>query len=153
MKIEVIERLKVTLVTQEGTRLKPYLDCCGQYWRNCTCKEKGKLTIGNGRNLDDNGIRISESIIMRDNDINDVVEGLNIAIPWINNLDDARQYVLLNMGFNLGVHGLLVWTNFLTMIKGGDYKKASEHMMGQKWARQVGPRAEYLAKVMETGQF
>lgn len=43
------------LIRHEGERLKPYMDCCGKSWRDCQCIDKGKLTIGVGRNLADVG--------------------------------------------------------------------------------------------------
>lgn len=50
-------KLEKDLIRDEGLRLKPY---------HCTA---GKLTIGYGRNLDDNGISEEEALSMLRNDI------------------------------------------------------------------------------------
>ncbi len=131
--------LKSELVRDEGVRLKPY---------RCTA---GKLTIGVGRNLEDRGITTREAQMLLENDIADVVLELRAAIPWIDELSDARQRVLVNMGFNLGVPGLLKFKNTLAMIRNHQYVEASKAMLDSKWAKQVGDRATRLAKMMKDG--
>ena len=36
-------------------------------------------------------------------------------------------------------------------LEEGDYKRASQEMLDSRWARQVGQRAEDLARMMEEG--
>lgn len=93
--------------------------------------------------------------------ISDIVEHqaeLRAAIPWMEKLDPARQRVLDNMAFNMGVgkpggsKGLLGFRNTLAMIERGDYAQAADAMLGSLWARQVGARAKRLAATMRTGQ-
>jgi lysozyme len=124
----------------EGERLKPY---------RCTA---GKLTIGVGRNLDDRGISAAESAYLLGNDIDHHWRELVKALPWVEQLDEVRQRVLLDMAFNLGIGGLLGFKNTLATIKGGNYRKAGEMMLDSKWAGQVGQRADRLAVMMATGK-
>lgn len=124
----------------EGERLKPYRDTVG------------KLTIGVGRNLDDRGLTRDESAMLLGNDIKAVETDLIRALPWVAQLDDVRQRVLLDMAFNLGVPGLLGFKRTLATIQAGDYEKAAAMMLDSKWAGQVGQRAERLSRMMFSGQ-
>lgn len=123
----------------EGVRLKPY---------RCTA---GFLTIGVGRNLEARGITSEEADVLLRNDVVDVIAGLAMELPWIWELSDVRQRVLVDMAFNLGVEGLLQFKNTLAAIQAGDYKRAAAMMLDSRWASQVGGRARRLARMMETG--
>jgi lysozyme len=85
------------------------------------------------------------------NDINDRVDALTRALPWFQNLDDARRGVLLNMAFQMGTAGLLGFKNTLERTRTGDYASAAAGMLQSKWATQTPERAARLAKQMETG--
>lgn len=124
----------------EGERLKPY---------RCTA---GKLTIGIGRNLEDRGITADESAYLLGNDIDGFYAAIERELPWVQNLDEVRQRVLLDMAFNLGLAGLLGFKNTLATIKAGDYQKAAAMMLDSKWAGQVGQRAQRLSRMMSTGK-
>ena len=124
----------------EGERLKVY---------KCTA---GKLTIGVGRNLEDRGISVEESNMLLDNDLAAFQVELLRKLPWVADLDDVRQRVLIDMAFNLGISGLLTFKNTLAAIKRGDYEKAAPMMLDSKWATQVGKRAERLSTMMLTGK-
>lgn len=78
--------------------------------------------------------------------------------PWIEELDEVRQYVLGDMTFNLGIepfdnNGYKDWPIFLSQVKAGKYKEAAQNMRSTLWAKQVKGRAERLATMMETGQW
>jgi len=134
------DRLKKALVRHEGLRLKPY---------TCTAN---KLTIGVGRNIQDNGISEAEAMLLLENDIDAIVRDLNRALPWWQQLDEARREVLANMVFNMGIGTVLTFKNTLAAVRAGDYKKAAALMLQSKWATQVGNRAKELAAQMETGK-
>jgi lysozyme len=133
------ERLKDELIRDEGIRLKPYRDTVG------------KLTVGCGRNLDDDGISSEEALYLLENDIREVEEQLDEALPWWRKLSEPRQRVLLNMGFNLGVKGLLGFHHALTLTEEGRYDEAALAMLSSAWAVQVGARAHRLAQMMREG--
>ena len=67
----------------------------------------GKNTIGVGRNIDDRGITEDESDYLLSNDIDLCIEELKGVFPWFDSLSDARQRVLVNMCFNLGLSRLM----------------------------------------------
>jgi lysozyme len=127
------------LVRDEGRRLMPYVDTAG------------KITIGVGRNLTDLGISLGECAAMLDKDIARAELGLDHALPWWRELDGVRQRVLLNMAFNLGLVGLSSFRATLGAIKEARFTDAAAGMQASLWARQVGRRAERLARMMESG--
>lgn len=133
------------LIRDEDLRLKPY---------RCSA---GKLTIGIGRNLEGKGITREEAIYLVENDIGEVCAGLDRHLRWWRSLDPVRQRVLVNMGFNLGVDGLLPggekpgFPRTLELIEAGHYLEAAQAMLKSKWARQVGARAQRLALMMRDG--
>ena len=136
----MIELVK-QLIRHEGMKFKIY---------KCT---SGKNTIGCGRNLDDVGISKEEALLMLHNDIKKADEQVIKALPWTKNMDRVRYSVLVNMAFNIGIHGLLEFKNTLKLVEQGKYVEASKQMLISLWAKQVGNRAIELAKQMETGQY
>ena len=124
------------LLIDEGLRLKPY---------RCTA---GKLTIGVGRNLDDRGITEAEAMGMLDNDIKSFWGQLVVKLPWVMQAPEAIQEALVNMAFNLGVAGVLKFTQTLAHMQAGRYSSAAAEMLESTWAGQVGARAERLANVV-----
>lgn len=131
--------LKDQLIAHEGLRLKPYQDTVG------------KLTIGVGRNLDDAGISTHEAMLLLDHDIEAVEDDLDQRLPWWRGLSEARQLVLADMCFNLGIARLQGFKNTLAAIHAGDYEAAADGMLASKWAGQVGKRAHRLARMMREG--
>ncbi len=122
----------------EGLRLKPY---------ECTA---GKLSIGYGRNLDDNGISEVEANALLDNDLDSVCLRLESQDFWPS-LCAARQAVLMDMCFNLGWPRLSGFRKMLAALRIADYAGAAKEMEDSAWFRQVGKRAKTLQKIMLTG--
>lgn len=127
------------LLTDEGLKLKPYRDTVG------------KWTIGVGRNLDDVGISKSEAMMLLGADIDKVMAQLDEKLPWWRGMSEARQQVIANMAFNMGIETLLTFKNTLAAMKDGRYSEAANGMLASKWALQVGARAQRLAKMMREG--
>lgn len=140
------------LIDDEGIKKFPYLDCCGLPWRKCTCSNKGKLTIGIGRNLDDVGISENEAIGLQSNDVMKTTLELEKNFHWFGKLNTARRLVVLSMSFNMGISGLKEFHNMIKAIELGDFNQASIEMMHSAWSKQVKGRAIRLAAMMKTGQ-
>ena len=142
------------LVAHEGERLFPYVDCCGKSWRDCVCVAKGKLTIGVGRNIEDVGISQTESRYLLENDIGRVRAELDQALPWWRAMDDIRQQVLIDLGFNLGIltppgkAKLLTWGPTLELFRTGQYAAVADRISKFPWHKQVGARALALEAML-----
>ena len=139
--------LNQELRRDEGVKYVPY---------KCTA---GKDTVGVGHNLEAKPLPAGTEYPLTDeqvdkilaDDIAEVIKALNKNIPWWQSLTEARQRVLANMCFNLGIAGLMGFHRTLTAIKCGHYELAAANMLSSKWAEQVGARAKRLAKMMVTG--
>lgn len=149
---DVIEQLK----RHEGFRANVY---------KCTA---GHDTIGYGYNLDANPLALSnyEIVGFRKNGIGkeqaEVILKIHVAqietvliksFSWFESLNEARQAVLINMCFNMGLVGLMGFKNTLKMIETGDFEGAAKNMLKSKWATQVKGRATELSEQMKTGNF
>lgn len=113
----------------------------------------GKWTGGVGRNLSDRPFSDDEIALMLKNDIAMVERDLDRSLPWWRSLTDARQNVLANMCFNLGITRLLRFKNTLKAMQAHRYEAAAVGMLDSKWAKQVGQRAIRLAEMMRKGEF
>lgn len=134
-----IAELKAQLRSDEGERLKPYLDTMN------------KWTIGVGRNISDVGISATESDFLLTNDIQRVQAQLNQYLPWWSGLSDNRQLVFANMTFNLGMLNFMQFKKMLAECHAGNFAAAAVEMLDSEWAKQVGDRAHRLALLMEKG--
>lgn len=131
--------LKERIIRHEGLRLKPY---------RCTA---GKLTIGVGRNIEDNGISKEEADFMLMNDIAQCYKELQTNFPWSKDLSPRRQGVLVEMIFNLGIARFSKFKNMLSACQFGDFEKAASEALNSSWHTQVGKRAETLANILKEG--
>ena len=147
---EIVNRL----LLEEGMILKPY---------KCPA---GFLTIGVGRNLETNpltpkelqrvgdvtkGITPDEAIFLLKNDIMRCQDELTKNISWFYQLDDERQYALLDMCFNMGIKKLLGFKKMLNAMFIGDWRGAAKECLNSKYALDVGKRAVRIARLIETG--
>ena len=129
------------IIRDEGCRLRVYKD------------SRGIETIGVGRNLRDKGLSQAEAEALLANDLLESTAAVMSDIPCAFRLDEIRRAVLVNMAFNLGIGGLLKFTRMLTAVEAGDYDRAASEMMDSTWAKQVGQRADRLARQMQTGEW
>jgi lysozyme len=132
------------LEDEEGRVTHAYQDSLG-YW-----------TIGVGRLIDKRkggGLTDEEIDFLLANDIKRKTTEVAKALPWLGQLNGARQAVLVGMAFQLGTEGLLAFKNTLGKIQAGDYQAAADNMLLSKWATQTPERAKRMAKQMETGEW
>ena len=134
---KLIEQLKV----HEGVKLKPY---------KCSA---GKLTIGVGRNIQDNGITMEEAEYFLQNDIAEARSQLLHAFPWMGDFNDARISAMINFTFNVGIGTVKKFENTLSYMQSGEWNKAADEMMDSRWARQVGNRAIEVTEQIRTGKW
>lgn len=87
-----------------------------------------------------------------DADIKAAGAALDSHLSWWRSLSDLRQDCLLDMTFNMGVHGLLGFNAFLAFVRNGSYVAAADDLAKTKWAGQVLRRANRIIAQMRTGQ-
>ena len=132
---ELLERVK----KHEGFSSKPY---------KCPA---GKLTIAYGRNIEDNGITKDEAEYLLINDLTGSMDELLKNFPWVDTMSIRRQYVLVEMVFNMGIAKFKQFKKMIEYCRIGDYEKAAEQALDSAWHKQVGKRAETLAKILKEG--
>lgn len=148
---KMIERVK----KHEGFRDKPYKDTVG------------KVTIGYGRNIEDNPFSVEElcalfkgvewhskkdaedwaEILMR-SDLENVESELNASLAMWPQCTKEQQTVLIDLGFNIGVPSLLSFKNMLSAIDNEDPVTAAYELLNSKYARQVKTRAVDNARIL-----
>jgi lysozyme len=150
------------LILHEGLRLKPYR-CTGN-----------KLTIGVGRNYEDNpltppeqiklfgkampqkelyeslakGITREQAIFLLERDIQNSTRDAKSLVPNFDSLSEQRRFVLIDMALNMGRSSLATFRNTLRMINEEKFADASVNMLKSKWAKQVKDRAKRLSIMM-----
>ena len=135
-----LPKLEEQLIKHEGLVLGMYKDSVGV------------LTIGVGRNLEHTGLRNeAEAKFLLRSDLVAIRAELERAIPWLSDLSEARQHVLMDMAFNLGVSGLMKFEKTLRHVANGNYAAASVEMLRSRWSRQVHQRSVTLSEMMARG--
>lgn len=134
-----LTKSETQLERDEGYRQHPYRD------------SKGILTIGIGFNLEADGLSLDESRLVLKYRLWKRYLALITALPWVKYLDDARQGVLLNMAYNMGVTDVLTFRTLLPLIQAGQWDKAADDMASTEWHKEVGARAVRLEQQMRTG--
>ena len=140
-----IEKL---LIKHEGMRLLPY---------KCTA---GKWTWGVGRNFENNpltskeqlfllnnGITEKTAMYLLQNDIKRVEAELKVLVPSFLFQSHARQMVLIDMCFQLGVWRFGQFKKMLAAIEDDDHAEVAIQMKDSRWARQVPNRAHELCEM------
>lgn len=110
----------------------------------------GKISIGYGRNLEQNPITEAEAEFMLFNDIRRAEQQAK-KLAYYQDLSANRKAVIINMVFNLGFSGVCRFRKMEAALLEHDYATAAEEMLNSKWARQVGDRADRLAEQMRSG--
>jgi lysozyme len=132
--MSALEQIKI----DEGFRGKPY---------KCTA---GKVTIGFGRNLDDNPLTRAEAEFLLNNDLKKVAKQAS-RFGFYQKLNTTRRAVIINMIFNLGLSRFSQFKKMISALESNDYAEAATQMLDSKWAKQVGDRAIRLSKEMRQG--
>ena len=153
---KMIERVK----KHEGFSEKPYTDTVG------------KVTIGYGRNIEDNPFSVEElcalfkgvewhskkdaedwaEMLMR-SDLENVESELNASLAMWPQCTKDQQTVLIDLGFNIGIGGLLSFKGMLEAIDNEEPTIAAYELLNSKYARQTKTRAIDNARLLaETNQ-
>lgn len=134
-----LKKLREELWHDEGYREKLYKDSLDIQ------------TIGVGFNLQDPGLYPEEIEFIYQNRVTKAIGDLDRALPWWVTLSEARQRVLVNMCYNMGLKRLLGFHHMLDAAWAGNFETAAEEMRNSAWFDQVGPRAVRLKETFRTG--
>jgi lysozyme len=133
---EIVDSAIIQIVKDEGFRPKPYKDTVGVW------------TIGHGLTyLTPEESRLIVSVRIHDT----YLPAARRLFPNFDDLTEKRRKVLINMCFNLGETRLKMFVRFRKRVLAEDYNLAADEMLDSKWARQVGHRAQRLAREMRIG--
>lgn len=135
----IMAMAQALLTMQEGCKLFPY---------RCPA---GKLTIGVGHNLDDNGITHKEALYILKNDIKECEADLaKLLFPHqFYSFPEDIQLVLISMRFQLGRKGFRSFKKMIWAFKSEDYSEAIAQMKDSKWYGQVPNRANELIAMVQ----
>lgn len=123
-----------SIMKHEGLRLELYKDTVG------------KLTIGYGHNVEDNGISRDVAALILQEDMDDaVLDCETVYGEGFRDLSDERRAVLYEMCFQLGRSRFAGFAQMLAKSIGGDHVGAANEMLASRWAQQVPKRAKELA--------
>lgn len=140
----MIERAEKMIQRHEGLRHFVYMCPAGKY------------TIGYGRNIDPaggKGISTKEAEYLLQNDLSRICTHLTKAYPIFHDFNEARQTVLISMGYILGVHGLMKFKRMLKALAHRSYETAADELIDSLMAKQLPERSKELAYMLSTGKF
>ena len=129
---ELIKQIK----EHEGLVLKPY---------KCPV---GKLTIGYGHNLEDNGLSKTACEFILFEDINEAKKNLYAVFTrkFYESLSDNQKIALIDMMFNLGLSRFLTFKKFIQAVKNKDFMKASAEIINSRAYQQNKSRYKKLSE-------
>lgn len=137
-----VKLLEQELSTDEGNIPHAYED------------DRGYLTIGIGRLIDSRkGGRLSpdEIMLLFNNDVASHSAAIYQALPWAATLSDARQRALINMCFQMGIQGVLLFPDMLAAMEKGDFTAAASAALDSDWAKETPNRAQRVAAMIRLG--
>lgn len=127
--------------TAEALRLTAYQD------------SRGVWTIGYGRNLQVLRISKEQAEQWFNEDMQQAITAAQ-SFPEYTYLDtDARQNAFIEMVFNMGASKVRGFKKMLAAIRLRGWASVADEALDSDWAKQVGNRAQVLAKMLETGEF
>jgi lysozyme len=144
--MNAVQLCTARLTVEEGVRRKAYDDSTG---KTVTCKPAGNLSIGVGINLEV-GLDDDEIAWLTSHRLG-IVEISLAQRSFYQGLDDVRRSVLLEIGFNAGVPGLLGFRNMLQAVDARNWPRAHDELLDSDAARQLPARYSRLAMFLLTG--
>lgn len=142
-----LDHFRRHLIWAEDRRSKLYDDKTGE---EIVLPSGGKITGGVGWNFSDRGIPPLVIDQLLEIAINDVVSEVNGFGYWAK-LNDARQLVVADMLYNLGMQRFRRFVDFNAAMESGDYDAAADEMVDSDWYKQVKRRAVKLVAAMRSG--
>lgn len=111
----------------------------------------GVLTIGFGRNIQENGISKEEAELLLRNDLNRVWQEALTLFPEMESWTPNRRLAIIDMMFNLGLTKFRKFVNTIKYIKSGNWDLAAQNASKSLWYTQVGKRSKQIVKMIKEG--
>jgi GH24 family phage-related lysozyme (muramidase) len=163
-----MDNIKAWIEHWEGRRNQAYDDATSRPITPGSAVE-GHPTVGVGFNLDATGaqaaiealgldydqVRSGEQTLtddqidaLLDQTVNGAIQGAQQVIQNFDALPDDKQVVIVDMVFNLGVHGFSQFVHAIQAVNNQDWPTAAQQMQQSAWFRQVGARASADVNLM-----
>ena len=150
MKQELLTKVYNRLKEKEGFRDQPYR-CPTGHW-----------TIGYGHNLEgdkvnyhwineEKKISVKDAEFLLSQDVAEAIGNLRRVFSKFNDFSEKRQIALIDMMFNMGMATFLEFVKMIYSIEIDDWQGAAWHALDSTYAKQVGPRAVEVAKMLKEG--
>ena len=129
---ELLDQIK----EHEGLKLFPY---------KCPA---GKLTIGYGHNLQDNGLSKSACEYILYDDIDEAKRNLKTIFgnEFFESLNDSKKIALIDMMFNLGMVKFLTFKRFIFAVETQNWENASYEIIHSRAYEQNKKRYKKLSE-------
>jgi len=121
-----------SILVHEGFRSEPYPDPIHGWY---------KPTFGHGLTY----IELEESKQLVENRVVMIRRELEKAKPVFKDLTPTRQDALIEMGFQMGMRGLLGFNRMWDAIEAGDFQTAHNEALDSLWSLQTPNRARRVA--------
>jgi lysozyme len=118
----MLDRIMKRSKEKEGTGLKLY---------RCT---EGKLTIGHGRNIEENGITLEEAEYLLRNDIENAIDSL-IKIFKNQIFQASTVEAFVDMIINMGETKFRGFVNMISAAKAKNWEETAKEAIDSKWYR------------------
>jgi lysozyme len=129
---ELLQQIK----EHEGLKLKLY---------QCPA---GKISIGYGHNIQDNGLSKTACEFILFEDINEAKKNLYgvFTRKFFESLSNSQKIALIDMMFNLGLSRFLTFKKFIQAVKNKDFIKASAEIINSRAYQQNKSRYKKLSE-------
>lgn len=142
--VQIVTKL---LEDDEGKRNRLYDDLTGETY--IKGKEvKGKLTIGIGHNIEDNGL--SDEVVRHifREDLEDATNACFSLFQNWNTITVNRRAAIASMMFNLGLGKFGGFRRMIAAVRSEDWQMAAAECLDSDAARQLPKRYDKLAKMI-----
>lgn len=127
--------LRERLIAEEDLRLGLYRDT------------KGQWTIGVGHNLSVKGITRATALFILDEDLDEILADIARVLPWTADLPSPAFRAIVEIGFNAGLDGLLLFRKMLSAAHAHDFLTAGDEILRSELAPS---RRQRLAALMQS---
>lgn len=142
-----MSKLLEVIARQEGFRPDVYRDSEGYWTIGCGCLISKELTMSEAqaRSACEAPWTLEQAKQKLAVHVAEVQQALSARLPYFDTLPELVRWGLIDMGYQLGVRGVLMFTHMLAAIEAGRYAEAERDALNSLWAHQTPNRAKEVA--------